>query len=273
MEFPKNHYNHPDLKTEWWYFAGRGELDRIATNYHLCFFRKFSSKLRKHIYFAHFGLNVNGEFKFKQKTSDHANSDNAILQVFVDNWDLHRAGRDHYVTVLDEGTSLVHIARKKPAIHTPGYYSITDMDVRGTIDGEIFRGKGWFDHEFKDSSALDLLQSKYYWFALQLDKGIEIMLYVMPKAPATSLGTITFPGGETRRIIPGDYCLKDGPNLWTLELPVYGITVDLHKKADFQIIGNLGADYTEGTFDIVTRGKIGQGFFEITEGLGIERGD
>jgi len=266
MEFPKDHYNHPDLTTEWWYFAGIGELDGKPTNYHVSFFRKFSHHLKKDIYFAHFGLNVNGDYSFREKESDHAKSENSILQVFIDNWDLHRCN-NRYVATLDKDIFLTHIAQKRPVEHKAGYYSISDMDVHGTIEGKIFKGRGWFDHEFFNSRSLQLLLSKYLWFALQLEKGLEIMVYIYPKTPANSLGTMIFPDGKTQTISPGEFCLKEKPSGWILELPDYGMEMGLRRKDKLEAIGNLGPDYTEGIFDIVTRKKIGHGFFEIARGV------
>lgn len=268
MEFSKDHYNHSDFKAEWWYFAGIGKLKEIGpVNYHVSFFRKFSSLLKRDVYFAHFGLNMNGQFELKQKTGDHADSSDSALHFFIDNWYLCGGG-NRFTVILDKGTSFTHIATKRPAVHSrPGYYSITDMHVQGSIKGEVFEGKGWFDHEFKDLSTIKLLMTKYYWFALQFDKGIEIMLTVTPEDPAKSFGTVIFPDGDIQKILAGDYCLRNGSNHddWILELPGYGISVSLKKKAESKIMGHLGADYTEGIFDILSRGKVGQGFFEITE--------
>jgi len=266
--FARDHYNHRDLKTEWWYFAGIGAVEEVGwTNYHVSFFRKFSSHLKKDIYFGHFGLNMNGEFKFQEKRGDYADSSDSRLHFFIDDWYLSGFG-DRYMTILDKGTSFVHLAKKRPIIHGPGYYSITDMDVKGRVEGKKFEGKGWFDHEFTNVSGIQLLTMKYIWLALQFAKGMEIMLYVMPQTPAKSFGSIIFPDGGTYRIFPGDYCLRNGSidDPWILELPYYGISVFLKKKAESKITGFLGPNYTEGIFDIFSRGKIGQGFFEITEG-------
>ena len=265
MEFPRDHYNHSELKAEWWYFAATGELKGIGpANCHISFFRKFSRKLKKDIFFGHFGLDVNGKFFFKEKRSGHAKAANGILQVFIDDWDFHRVG-DRYVTMLDKGTSFVHIAEKKSVIHEPGYYSITRTRVQGSIEGEFFKGQGWFDHEFHDTSSMDLLLMKYLWFGIQLRQEIEIMLYIKPSYPASSSGSIIFPYGGAQRIEAGDCCIRsEDDNGWILELPKYGMRLELHKRSENKITGALGPDYTEGTVDVINQGKIGQGFFEIS---------
>lgn len=268
MQFPKDHYAHSDCKSEWWYFAGIGDLDGLGSiNYHVSFFRKFSSTLKESICFAHFGVNKNGKFEFKQKTSDKDLFSESSLEIAVDGWNLNRWGK-RMVTLLDEGTSLVHIPRKKPAVNRDGYYSITDLGINGSIGGEIFKGRGWFDHEFSNASTIESLMYDYKWFALQLDKGIEAMIHLFPKQSAKSSGTIVFPSGESKTILPGDYCLKPGATNfgWILELPDYGMEFSLEKQSEAKITHALGPDYIEGTFNVVSRKKIGQGFYEITGG-------
>ena len=275
ITFPQDHYNHPDLSTEWWYFAGIGLLEGNPANYHVSFFRKYSSHLKREIYFGHFGLNINGAYGIEEKVSDYAGSSKSILQVFIDNWDLHRA-EDRYIVVLDKGTSLSHIARKVPVGHRPGYYSISNMDVQGAIRGKVFKGKGWFDHEFFNARGIELLLGRYFWFALQLERNIEIMLYVNSDNPTRSTGTMIFPNGKSQTISPGDYCLhclSHTNSGWALELPDYGIKVIMEKSSELEINGYRGPDYTEGTIDLVTRKKIGHGFFEIGRGLERKRND
>jgi len=140
------------------------------------------------------------------------------------------------------------------------------MDVQGVIGGEKFTGRGWFDHEFFHLSFKQLLLMNYYWFALQIDSGIEIMLYIWPKEPTKALGTVVFPKGDTQPIVAGDYCVAPINTGWKLELPKYGIVVNLNKITEEKIHPHLGPSYTEGIFDIVSRGKIGHGYFEMTGG-------
>lgn len=278
MNFPQEHYNHPDSNTEWWYFAGMGELDGVGPlSYHVSFFRKFAGVLKKQIYFVHQGLNINGEFEFQETKNEdvfnknhHTYCDNHRLHFYIGNWDLEAFGDRYTTTVpgIDSSykTSFTHIARKRPAIHGPGYYSITDMDVSGAVKGDKFKGRGWFDHEFFDFSSLQLMLIKYKWFALQLDSGIEIMLYVWPKKPTKSFGTIVFPEGETQSIKPGEYCVSPIESGWSFELPKYGMNFKLKENKMANINPELGPAYKEGTFDIVSRMKIGHGYFEMTGG-------
>ena len=271
MEFPKEHSNHPQYKTEWWYLAGIGELeDTGRTNYHISFFRKTSRSLKKDILFVHFGLNKNGKFEFKEKRAESAFDTTEIpFSGIIGDWNGWELSRfmERYIVVFGrgKGTSFTHIANKKPVVNKNGHYSITNMTVQGAIEGKIFKGKGWFDHEFNDMSGADIAKLNYKWFALQLDIGIELMLYMFPTNPPRSIGRIVFPGRETQEILPGDYCLRDKRDGigWILEIPKYGMILTMQKQSEAEIKPDLGVGYTEGTVDIISRGKVGQGFFEI----------
>ena len=56
------------------------------------------------------------------------------------------------------------------------YYSLTDLQVRGTItvDGERVEveGRAWMDHQWAD---VKYAKDKWTWFSLQLDDGTDIM--------------------------------------------------------------------------------------------------
>lgn len=272
LVFPRDHRDHPDFSVEWWYLAGFGRDENFKpVNYHFALFRK------RNFYFAHFGLNVDGVFEFQERVFKdvHIENVNGLLQFYIEDWDFHivEVKGIRFVLRLGEGTSIVHIARKRPSIHDPSYYSVTSMDVQGTIGGKAFKAQGWFDHRFFNASTEELLSLKYIWLALQLDTGIEIMLEIRPNSPPESLGSINFPGDEIQKIRAGDYCLRHGESFqgWTLELPTYGMEFDLRKKTKQEVVGQWGPPYTEGTFEVFSRTKIGQGFFEITRG-GLKNG-
>jgi predicted secreted hydrolase len=82
-QLPRDHFDHPDFKTEWWYFTGhlKAEGGRLF-GYQVTFFRQgirppslrsktMSRFVRDHFYFGHFALTdlSNGEFHFTQRLS------------------------------------------------------------------------------------------------------------------------------------------------------------------------------------------------------------
>ena len=82
-EFPRDHQNHPEFKTEWWYFTGNLKAaDGRPFGYQLTFFRQgiipldsdiipLSHFVTNSVKFAHFALSdlSAGKFHFAQKVS------------------------------------------------------------------------------------------------------------------------------------------------------------------------------------------------------------
>jgi predicted secreted hydrolase len=103
------------------------------------------------------------------------------------------------------------LSRKGPE---PGnaslYYSFTRMPARGTVrlGGETLEvsGDAWMDREWS-TSALGGVEG-WDWFALQLDDGGELMVYLLRRRDGTvdpfSAGTLVAADGTTRRLEPGD---------------------------------------------------------------------
>ena len=83
IEFPRDHQNHPEFKTEWWYFTGNLKAaDGRPFGYQLTFFRQgilpldsdmipLSHFVTNSVKFAHFALSdlSAGNFRFAQKVS------------------------------------------------------------------------------------------------------------------------------------------------------------------------------------------------------------
>jgi predicted secreted hydrolase len=61
------------------------------------------------------------------------------------------------------------------------YYSRTRLDARGTLQKEgekkLVKGTAWFDHQWGD--LFKVLDIGWDWFGIQLDDGVDIMLYVI----------------------------------------------------------------------------------------------
>ena len=79
-QFPRDHGNHPDFKTEWWYFTGNLETkDGREFGYQLTFFRQGvilstepvpdSPFATRDIEFAHFAISDVAGKKFELKAS------------------------------------------------------------------------------------------------------------------------------------------------------------------------------------------------------------
>src|SRR4030095_7735906 len=105
-EFPRDHFAHPDFKTEWWYFTGNlRDSGGKRYGYQLTFFRQgirplaaccesHSRVITDKLKFAHFAVSDPNErrFLFVQKTSRGAFGEAGFAQAnhiaWIDEWSL-----------------------------------------------------------------------------------------------------------------------------------------------------------------------------------------
>jgi predicted secreted hydrolase len=217
FEFPRDHFAHPEFKTEWWYLTGnlRDQNDR-RYGYQLTFFRqgvrppagRFGTTSRficDEVKFAHFAVSdPNGQrFHFTQKTSRGAFGESGFAQgdrvAWIDDWSLEMPSKDTMrlaARMKDVSLSLTVTATKPWIIHgekgvsqkaegegrASHYYSGTRLATSGTISLAkrtlAVSGTSWFDQEWA-SNQLTAEQVGWNWFALQLSDGSELMLYQM----------------------------------------------------------------------------------------------
>lgn len=215
FEFPRDHGNHPDFKTEWWYFTGNlCAKDGREFGYQLTFFRQgifppaqkleaTSRFVTRNLEFAHFTISdlARGKFLFSQVLSRGAfgeagfESGARLAWIGGCSLELERDGAFHLVGS-DAGKSLDLVLRstKPPAIHGENgvsqkadgegrashYYSLTRLETSGAVKvgGESFAvgGLSWFDHEWA-SNQLAKNQIGWDWFSLQFEDGSELMLF------------------------------------------------------------------------------------------------
>lgn len=214
-EFPRDHGNHPEFKTEWWYFTGNlRATDGREFGYQLTFFRQgvippgerkpgLSRFVTTDLKFTHFAISdlSHEKFFFGQRLSRGAFGEAGFGEgnrlAWIDGCSLelrddggfHLVGRDG-----EKALDLMLRSAKPPAIHGENgvsqkadgagrashYYSLTRLESGGslTLDGETFAVKGlsWFDHEWA-SNQLAADQVGWDWFSLQFDDGTELMLF------------------------------------------------------------------------------------------------
>jgi predicted secreted hydrolase len=89
------------------------------------------------------------------------------------------------------------------------YYSRTRLDAQGTLQkgGETkpVKGTAWFDHQWGD--LLKVLDIGWDWFGIQLDDGMDIMLFVIRDQAIgpVSGGTIVDSDGRYETLQPGQF--------------------------------------------------------------------
>ena len=220
--FPRDHGNHPDFKTEWWYVTGHliNKANGNRYGYQLTFFRQASPKNKwrgnsswqsDQIYMAHAAItNERGKsFTHEEKLNRGgilANSKIGDLDVFNESWFLKRLPSGEFdlqVSVsnmelrlkLKPLTSLVTFGKngvsKKGDDPTASSHYLTypRMQSEGSMrlsDGSSveIEGLSWMDHEIS-SNQLASNQSGWDWAGIQLNNGDSIMFYRLRLADGT----------------------------------------------------------------------------------------
>jgi predicted secreted hydrolase len=236
--FPRDHFSHPQFRTEWWYYTGNiTEQEERPFGYQLTFFRT-GFKRRKPglskwsfdtLYFAHFALTdkARGSFFYSEKMSrgalGMAGAATDRLHVWIDDWSLTGDGPDHVIEAQDSTMAIrFRLKPLKPPVvngvdgvsqkakgqgYASYYYSMTRMETRGDL---TFRGKksavdglSWMDHEFGTTQLRDY-QIGWDWFSLQLQNNTELMVYIIRHGDGTpdpySSGTLIHPDGSSQHL-------------------------------------------------------------------------
>jgi predicted secreted hydrolase len=252
-EFPRDHFDHPDFQTEWWYYTGNvhtGGGQRFG--FELTFFRQGVDRSAttqsvwdiRDVWMAHLALSdIDGRRFFHTERLSRAGAglagaDLKQRRVWNGNWRsqwLDQRTQELNAIANNFSLKLQLRAEKAPIIHgkdgisrkaegegkASHYISLTHLTTTGTIelDGARFEvdGLSWMDHEFF-THQLDVAQSGWDWLSLQLTDGSEIMLYrLRRKDGATdpySAGTYVDPQGRSKFLASVDFGLTPGKT-WT----------------------------------------------------------
>jgi predicted secreted hydrolase len=204
----------------------------------------------------------------------------------------------------DFGIELLLLPEKNPVIHGKNgisqkaegegfashYYSITRLKTEGKIflKGKEFsvQGMGWMDHEF-GSNQLRQYQIGWDWFSIQLDNGVDLMLYQIRhkdgKPDLYSSGTIIFPDGRSDHLPFKEFQIDSldrwkspkskatYPSRWKIKVPRYGIELNLSpmiKDQELITEASTRVTYWEGSVKIegISQGHPikGRGYAELT---------
>lgn len=179
FSFPRDHFSHPEFKTEWWYYSGHLQSldsDKKSYGYQLTFFRTALKKETKdarskwsirNLYFAHLALTdkLKKTFEYREKISRGSlgeagassyEKDEKPFRVWIEDWfvegkapglrhQLLRAGNP------DLGIEFLLSAEKEPVVHGQngisqkgegeGYASHYYSITRLKTEGKIFLKK------------------------------------------------------------------------------------------------------------------------------------
>jgi predicted secreted hydrolase len=272
-EFPRDHFNHPDFQTEWWYYTGNlRSAEGHTFGFELTFFRQAVSRDPakttawdvKDLYFAHFALSDldGGKFYHAERTNRSgpgmAGASEAGGRIWNGNWQIQWEGSDQKLQAIDERFQL-HLrlhSEKPPVIHgengvsqkakSPGrashYISLTRLTTSGTIElgGKKFdvSGTSWMDHEFF-TNQLSSDQTGWDWLSLQFADDTEVMLFNIHRKDGSidpySAGTYVDAQGRTTHLRAGDFVLRPIGERW--KSPVTGALYPVRWKIAIPKLG------------------------------------
>jgi predicted secreted hydrolase len=242
-QFPRDHFEHPDFRTEWWYYTGNVRTEQGEKfGFELVFFRQGerrgpsgnSSAWRvDDLYPAHLALtDINGKrFYYRERVNRAgpgiAGASFTGRRVWNGNWSAAWEGDRQILTAVadDIRFRLELTPEKPPVIHgTDGvsqkaagagkashYVSFPRLAVRGRINGHDAQGTAWMDHEWF-THQLDSAQVGWDWFSAQLDDGADVMLFQLRRRDGGidpfSSGTYIDRQGRARHLERGDFTLE-----------------------------------------------------------------
>ncbi len=251
-EFPRDHFNHPEYQTEWWYYTGNLRApDGKRFGFELTFFRHGVDREARakniwdvsDIWLAHAALSDidGGRFfhteRLNRAGAGLAGADAGQARVWNGNWQARWDVRGQKLQALAEKFRIDLSVRseKAPVIHGANgvsqkaagagrashYVSLTRLIAKGTIEVEgktyAVEGLAWMDHEFF-THQLETNQSGWDWFSLQFDDGSELMLFRLRRkdgpADPYSAGTYVDALGHARHLSVKDFSLSPGKT-WT----------------------------------------------------------
>jgi predicted secreted hydrolase len=229
------------------------------------------------------------------------------LDVFVGDWRASRAadGVSHALSFTAGGYALdlVLTPEKPAALHgdPPGiqamgpggvsyYVSHTRMDVQGVVGGPciwpracpstLVTGQAWFDHQWGDF-RIDAFAG-WDWFALQLDDGADVMLYLIrgdDGAYVSAAGSYVTPDGLTLALHEHEFeIVATGatwesphtgavyPAAWRILVPAYDVdatVLPLLADQEMDTRATTRIVYWEGAVEVLGS-RPGVGFVELT---------
>ena len=214
--FPRDHFDHPSFRTEWWYFTGNlFTAQNRRFGFELTFFRVGVERETPpaspwdfdQLYLAHLALSdiEAGRFHRAERLNrggpGTAGVSSSQGRIWNGNWSVEWPPEGEISTglrlraVAEEFTAELRLNPvKPPVIHGQGgvmaksddgentshYVSLTRLAAEGklTLDREPFEvtGTAWMDHEFF-SQEMGEGQVGWDWMSIQLDNETELMLY------------------------------------------------------------------------------------------------
>jgi predicted secreted hydrolase len=304
VSFPRDDGPH-DVNVEWWYFTGHlftDDGDRYGFEY--VTFRARDGNLEG--YASHFAItdNPRRQFHYDQRLRGAVGvaGDAALLDLDLDGWTMRGGGGQFALAADMPGYSMrLDVDATKPAALHDGdgyidygngtasyYYSWTRMAVSGALDlGQGWTrvsGEAWMDHQWGDFETYQ--EGGWDWFAIQLEDGTDVMLYLIRDADGNTLrvdGSIVSPDGELAVLGLGDFAIAVAgewtspltgttyPSGWTITIPDHELAMIVTPSLPDQELdtrATTGVIYWEGEALVTAmhdgRSVAGYGYVELT---------
>ena len=244
-QFPRDHFDHPDFRTEWWYYTGnvRTQAGR-RYGFELVFFRQGQHRGPSEnpstwriddLYLAHLGLtDIDGRHFYSAQRLNRAGPGIAGIS-FADGriwngnweseWDKASGAQTLSAVARDVRFSLRLSPLTPPVIHGENgvsqkgegagkasyYVSFPRLGVDGTLNGQAVTGTAWMDHEWF-THQLEPNQVGWDWFSVQLENHTELMLFQIRRQDGAidpySAGTYIAPDGRATHLKRSDFQLE-----------------------------------------------------------------
>lgn len=250
--FPRDHFNHPEFQTEWWYYTGNVKAsDGHRFGFELTFFRQAldrdSSKTNTwdahDLYLAHLALSDldGGQFFHVERTNRAGPGIAGVSQpqgrIWNGNWQISWRADSQDLQAIDDRFTLNLSLRsaKPPVIHglngvsqkaegrgrASHYISLTRLITTGEISllGRNFKvtGASWMDHEFF-THQLASNQVGWDWMSVQLNDNTELMLFHIRRRDGSidpySSGTFVDAQGDATHLLETDFTLESNGKIW-----------------------------------------------------------
>jgi predicted secreted hydrolase len=317
LMFPEDRGPHPDFRTEWWYYTGNlTTATGRNVGFQLTFFRvalsptadlRESAWGTRQLYVGHFAVTdtTGGRFHAFSRSSRAAlglaGAQAAPFRVWAEGWSAEGEGEATRLRAQEGDVAIDLTVSPGKAMVLQGdrglsrkglepgnaslYYSFTRMPARGTVrlGGETLEvsGEAWMDREWS-TSALGEGVEGWDWFALQLDDGRELMVYLLRRRDGTvdpfSAGTLVAADGTARRLEADDVRVETlahwtsphsgvrYPAGWRVSVPGEGLRLEVEPRAADQEL-RVGTRYWEGAVAVAGssagRPSAGQGYVEL----------
>jgi len=245
-QFPRDHFEHQDFRTEWWYYTGN-VFDGAGKRYgfELVFFRQGARKEAsganvwdvRDLYLAHAAVtDASGrQFRYEERLNRQgpgiAGASFARSEVWNGNWSVKWSGETQTVEAVAESFRFrLRLEPEKPFViegengisqkaegrgRASYYVSFPLLAVTGMIQASgtshTVTGRAWMDHEwFTEQLAPD--QTGWDWFSVQLDNRTELMLFELRRKDGSidpySSGTFIDADGKARHLRRDEFSLE-----------------------------------------------------------------